>query len=130
MSFLAKSVMPALVGAFVGVFMALAGSGSAAAQTLELVLFERPGCVYCARWEREVGTVYPLTEEGKKVPLRRINLADGQPDLKLEFVVIYSPTFVLMKDGREVGRILGYRDDAMFWGTFSRMVERQSSPPT
>jgi thioredoxin-related protein len=122
------SAMSLLAKATLAAFAAFASVAPAMAQTLELVLFERPGCVFCARWDREVGAVYPLTEVGKKAPLRRVNLAEGQPKLQVDQPVLYSPTFVLMKDGREVGRIIGYRDDAMFWGTFSRMVDRQNAP--
>lgn len=122
MSFLARTITIA--------FIALASISPAAADALELVFFERPGCIYCVRWDREVGAVYPLTEEGRKAPLRRVNLAQGQPPLKLDAPVIYSPTFVLMKDGREVGRITGYMGDAMFWGVFSKMMERLDSPAT
>jgi thioredoxin-related protein len=122
MSYVAKAIVAA--------FIALASISPAAADALELVFFERPGCIYCVRWEREVGAVYPLTEEGRKAPLRRVNLADGPPPLKLVSPVIFSPTFVLMKDGREVGRITGYMGDAMFWGVFSKMMERLESPAT
>lgn len=91
-------------------------------------MFERKGCAYCARWDREIGAAYGLTEEGRQAPLRKINLEDGQPGLALDSPVRFSPTFVLMKDGREVGRITGYMNDAMFWGLFSKMVQRQKSP--
>lgn len=120
MSFLAKAIGFLL--------LALATIGPARAETLELLMFERKGCVYCARWDREIGASYALTEEGKKAPLRKIDLDKGQPDLALDAPVRFSPTFVLMKDGREVGRITGYMNDAMFWGLFSKMVQRQSSP--
>ncbi len=97
------------------------------AQTFELVMFERSGCPYCVRWDREVGAVYPLTEQGRLAPLRKVNLDKGKPAIALETPVRFSPTFVLMKDGREVGRIVGYMDNAMFWGVFAKMFERHST---
>ena len=121
-----------LANAALAVFLLLAGAPSALAQTFELVMFERAGCVYCARWDRDVGPAYPLTPQGKAAPLRKVDLdARKNPDsaeLKLERPVRYSPTFVLTKDGREVGRITGYMDDAMFWGVFAKMLEQQQSP--
>ena len=38
--------------------------------------------------------------------------------------VRYTPTFVLVAEGRELGRITGYRDDAMFWGLLGAMLRR------
>jgi thioredoxin-related protein len=116
MKFLAKIIVAA--------FVTVAGATSAIADKLELLMFERSGCVYCLRWEREVGPAYPLTPQGQLAPLRKINIDRGHPALPLDAPVRYSPTFVLMKDGREVGRITGYSNDAMFWGVFSKMLER------
>lgn len=100
------------------------------AQTFELVMFERAGCPYCVRWDREVGAVYPLTPQGRQAPLRKVNLDKGKPAIALETPVRFSPTFVLMKDGREVGRITGYMDNAMFWGVFAKMIERHTTSET
>lgn len=110
--------------------LVLAGPAPALAATFELVMFERSGCAYCVRWEREVGPAYPLTPQGRQAPLRKVNLDNGQPALALDTPVRYSPTFVLMKDGREVGRITGYMNDAMFWGIFAKMMDRQKSSGT
>lgn len=104
-------------------------ASAALADTFELLMFERAGCVYCARWDQEVGPAYPLTPQGKQAPLRRISLDEGQPKgLGLTTPVRFSPTFVLMKDGQEAGRITGYMSDAMFWGIFAKMLETQQKP--
>lgn len=121
------STLSAIVGAAA---LASATPAPALTNTFELVMFERPGCAYCVRWEREVGPAYPLTPQGRQAPLRKINLDNGQPTLALEAPVRYSPTFVLLKDGREVGRITGYLNDAMFWGVFAKMMDRQIKPET
>jgi hypothetical protein len=108
------------------VLLALAQLGASATPVgaAELILFERTGCPWCARWLREVGPAYPNTEEGRLAPLRRINLDEGHPsDLQLSLPVRFSPTFVLVHEGREVGRIVGYMDAATFWGLYSRMIE-------
>ena len=71
-----------------------------------------------------MGPAYPNTEEGRLAPLRRINLDEGHPsDLQLSLPVRFSPTFVLVHEGREIGRIVGYMDAATFWGLYSRMIE-------
>ena len=89
----------------------------------ELVMFERTGCVWCLRWEREIGPIYPKTPEGRAAPLRHVSLDRGPPgDLALAEPVFYTPTFVLMNDGREIGRITGYIGEDAFWGLLAGMV--------
>ncbi|WP_342778644.1 thioredoxin fold domain-containing protein [Phreatobacter stygius] len=86
-------------------------------------MFERSGCPWCLRWDREVAPNYGRTDEGKLVPLRRVNLDHGQPrDIALTLPVRFTPTFVLVDQGREIGRITGYMDEGMFWGLFTRMI--------
>jgi len=116
--------------------LALAGAALALtfaihpAQAAELVMVERAGCVYCARWDAEVAPAYPRTVEGQAAPLRRHDLDRGQPkDIALERPVRYTPTFLLVEEGREVGRITGYIDNAMFWGTLSQMVAQLPKAP-
>ena len=94
------------------------------ARAAELLMFERAGCPWCARWNREVSPAYPRTDEGRFAPLRRVDLDQGQPhDVELKLPVRFTPTFVLVDNGREVGRIIGYMDESTFWGLFSKMIE-------
>ena len=95
----------------------------------ELVMVERAGCVWCERWNRDVAPVYGKSDEGQRAPLRRVDLADGQPGLDLKEPVRFTPTFVLVEQGREVGRITGYLDDAMFWGLLGAMLARLEEKP-
>ena len=93
------------------------------AMAAELVMFERTGCIWCLRWEREIGPIYPKTSEGRAAPLRHISLDRGPPkEMTLAEPVFYTPTFVLMNDGREVGRITGYIGEDAFWGLLSGMI--------
>lgn len=121
--------MLSLAKAALALLVALATFSPARAETFELVMFERAGCPHCARWNREVAPAYPLTPEGRKAPLRRVAMEKG-PAPGLASPVRFSPTFVLMKDGREVGRLTGYMDDAMFWGLFSRLLKQAEAPAT
>jgi hypothetical protein len=108
-----------LVIAVIG-FSGLAAGG---ARSAELLMFERAGCPWCQRWDREVSATYPRTPEGMLAPLRRINLDHGQPsDVNLSLPVRFTPTFVLIDEGREVGRIIGYMDESTFWGLLSKLV--------
>jgi len=100
----------------------------APSQAAELVMFERSGCPWCARWDAEVAPAYMKTSEGQRAPLRRHNLDQGQPsDIALERPVRYTPTFVLVDNGKEVGRITGYIDNGMFWGMLSPLMQRLAS---
>jgi hypothetical protein len=42
--------------------------------------------------------------------------------------IIYTPTFVLADNGREVGRIEGYPGDAFFWGLLESLLEHTPPP--
>lgn len=86
-------------------------------------MYRRNGCPFCVRFEREVAPVYAKTREGALAPLRRIDLsAGGVRDAGLREPVIATPTFVLVDDGREVGRITGYLNDDMFWGLLGQLL--------
>jgi hypothetical protein len=100
----------------------------ARAETI-LLMFEEPGCVWCARWTEDVGGEYPLTPEGRAAPLRRIDLRDPVPEgVTLESPARYSPTFVVVRDGAEIGRIEGYPGEDFFWGLLGRILERAAPP--
>jgi hypothetical protein len=96
---------------------------AATAQDWTLVMIEQAGCSYCARWNREVAPEYPLTPEGQFAPLRRVDLRAPLPD-DLSFATrpVYTPTFVLMRDGVEVSRLEGYPGEDFFWGLLGRML--------
>jgi hypothetical protein len=114
------AVVPALLLALV---FAIVGAASAWAG--ELVVFERKGCVYCQRFERDVAPLYGKTDEGRRAPLRRIDVSQGPPrDVALAAPVRFTPTFVLVEDGHEVGRITGYASDEAFWGLIGALTAR------
>lgn len=100
-----------------------------AAQAAELVMFRRDGCPWCARWDREIGPAYAKTEIGRRAPLRMLDLdrASAQ-SVRVRTPVIYTPTFVLVEQGAEVGRIEGYAGDAFFWGQLERLLGELPPP--
>jgi hypothetical protein len=90
---------------------------------LELVMVEQPGCLYCAAWDAEIAPAYPKTAEGRAAPLRRIQLREPvPPDLTLTAPPTVTPTFILVEDGQERGRIVGYPGDAFFWPMLGKML--------
>ena len=91
----------------------------------ELVMFESPVCEYCEMWDEEVGVIYDKTTEARLAALRRVDIYDDRPaDLEALGPVLYTPTFVLMEGGREVGRILGYPGEAFFWGLLNGFLAK------
>ena len=91
----------------------------------ELLMFERPDCVWCQRWDAEIAPAYPRTIEGSLAPLRRIHIRDQAiAGVLLERPVTVTPTFVLANDGREIGRILGHPGNEVFYGLLGELLKR------
>lgn len=87
-------------------------------------MFEEKGCVWCKRWTDEIGPIYPKTAEGRRAPLRRVDMHERRPeDLEAVAPVVVSPTFVLVDDGKEIGRIEGYPGEDFFWGLLGRLID-------
>ncbi|MBN9583260.1 MAG: thioredoxin family protein [Afipia sp.] len=98
---------------------------SPALQASELVMFEQPGCVHCQRWNHDVGSLYGKTDEARALPLRRVDIrSQGASGIALASPVRYTPTFVVVDDGREVGRITGYSNDEAFWGLLTALAAK------
>jgi len=114
--------------AVLAVLGALIGAGPARAA--ELLVFERQGCVWCLRFDREIAPVYPKTEEGRLAPLRRLDIDAGDlASIDLAAPVRYAPTFVLVEKGREVGRIPGYAGEEAFWGLLADLTKKLPANP-
>ena len=95
------------------------------ADAASLIMVEQKLCEYCESWNADIGVIYNKTAEGKRAPLRRIDIHQPLPD-DLDFVtgLIFTPTFVLVNDGKEVGRILGYASESFFWGLLQKLLEK------
>jgi len=112
--------------------LALLPASSAGAA--ELVMFEQKGCVWCQRFDRDIAPAYDKTAEGQRAPLRRVDIAGPVPaDLAFIKRERFTPVFVLIDEGREIGRIRGYPGDTFFWGLLANLLERldrgESTPP-
>lgn len=94
----------------------------AAARAAELVMYEIKGCPWCAKWHREIGPLYGKTDEGRLLPLRQVQLGSAPADLTAVKDVKVAPTFVVVACGTEVGRIVGYQGDDLFWGELSKII--------
>lgn len=103
--------------------------GFANARAVELVMFEQAGCVWCEVFNREIGPVYDKTDEGRRAPLRRLDIAGPVPP-ELAFIGVerLTPLFVLVDKGREIGRIRGYPGEDNFWGLFGALIKKLDAP--
>ena len=89
-----------------------------------LLMAEEHGCLWCERWNEEISHIYPKTAEGRTAPLVRYDLHRETPE-NVAFArrVHFTPTFILVEDGQEVGRIEGYPGEDFFWGLLGMMFE-------
>lgn len=121
----------ALLAAAVFCMGLVSGALPAAAADLRLIMFEQDGCPWCAHWNAEVGPAYPKTEEGKLAPLTRLDIHAAVPEgMQLKRAPTFTPTFVLLKDGQEVGRIQGYPGEDFFWGMLDELLKKAGQDPS
>lgn len=118
---------------FLRTFCFLTGAlvaGNACAET-RLMMVEQAGCSYCAQWHAEVGPEYPKTPEGIAAPLMPQDLRAPLPaGVSLVSAPVFTPTFILLKDGQEQGRIEGYPSEDFFWPLLADLIEQANKPAT
>lgn len=85
-------------------------------QAAELVMYEAVGCPYCKQWLTEVGPGYPASEQGRRAPLVRQMIKDPpRPGVTLAAPIAIVPTFVVIEQGKEVGRLTGFIGTEFFY---------------
>lgn len=87
---------------------------------IRLVMVEAPGCRFCIKWHAEIGKGYGRTEEGRFAPLKRVGR--GARELAGLAPVVFTPTFILMRSGEEVGRITGYPGADYFYSELRPLI--------
>jgi hypothetical protein len=114
------------IGLNVGMALAvLALSGrwapAGAAPPFTLIMVDDPGCSYCRKFEAEIGPGYPRTPHGRIAPLLKIRR--GSPELQAFGTTNYTPTFILVRGQREVGRITGYPGAEYFYEELASLLD-------
>jgi hypothetical protein len=108
--------MKSMVSALAALTFAMQSPASAA----ELLMTELKSCSYCRVFNREMAAQYASGPLGRAAPLRRVDLNKKWPaDLKSVERTPFTPVFILVEDGKEVGRIMGYSGAK----SFTRSVE-------
>lgn len=103
--------------------------GPANSGELRLLMLDQEYCEWCEAWEEEIGVVYHKTAEGKRAPLIRASIHEPLPEgITLARRAHFTPTFVLLQDGREVGRIDGYPGEDFFYGLLEILLNRVGAP--
>ena len=98
---------------------------SSQVHAVELLMYEEQGCPWCRRWHAEVGIAYLKTPEGRRAPLRLVDIHAPKLDgIALAAPVRATPTFVLVENGREIGRITGYPGAGFFWGLLDGLLAK------
>ena len=94
-----------------------------------LIYVYSPDCGACRQFDSEIGPIYPKTMEAARLPLHKVLLEDWQKGAT-PFVecaadaVTGTPTFIQIRDCRELDRITGYSDADLFWLSLRRMINR------
>ena len=93
----------------------------------ELLMVEQHGCYYCLEWKDEIGPIYPKTPEGKFAPIRFIDITKIDEIKGLRRNVVFTPTFLLMENDKELARLEGYLSEDFFWGLLEVMLQKETN---
>lgn len=99
-------------------------SEMAAIPNTALIMVTSPSCPWCDAFEEEVGHIYGQTPESAQFPLHRIDYFTkfSTPLAHIEAANV-TPTFIVIRNHQEIGRIEGYPGDEMFWWRFSEFTD-------
>lgn len=93
----------------------------------ELLMVHEHGCTWCETWEEEIGNIYPKTREGKFAPLKRVAIDEIREIGKFNPQIVYTPTFLLLSGGNEIGRIEGYPGEDFFWALLNQLLVKKTT---
>ncbi len=97
----------------------------------ELIVVEDSRCVACIRFEGAVGQSYDSSPQGRKAPLRRVNIANKVPadlaKIAIRGPIRGTPTFLLVDHGRAIGMFDGFSSSAAFYQHVDGLLQRVSA---
>lgn len=124
----------AILAAFVIVSLAAAGlhvhaardeRAPATASTVELVVFEVKNCHVCEYVHSHIQPAYDRSPNAQDAPMRFVDLNEvDERALGLVTPITTVPTIVLMHEGREVTRLVGYTGREIFFRALPEMMSR------
>ena len=90
---------------------------------LQLVVMESSDCTYCTIFRRDVLPSYEASEQAKDMPVRFVDVNDiNKTQIELQSPIDNLPTFVIVKDNNEIGRIPGYIGPEDFFHSISYLL--------
>lgn len=92
-----------------------------------LIMVDDPACRFCRKFDAEVGPGYPHTREGRTAPLVKMRRGSYELEALALAPAIYTPTFILLRGRKEVGRITGYPGADFFFDELGGLLERSGS---
>jgi thioredoxin-related protein len=121
----AIAVSLALLLAWLGNSRAALDRAPVRAPSLEVLVFEHTDCVYCQILRRDVLPKYRHSVRSDVAPLRFVDVqASDIGGLGLNARIDTVPTVIVMRDGREVGRIVGYWGPTNFFSLLTHILGR------
>ena len=93
---------------------------------MEIVVVEVSGCIYCHLFRRDVWPTYEASVRSRDVPMRFVDLnSEKIAGFELERPIESVPTALVLRRGREVGRIPGYVGPEAFFHSIDRLLASQ-----
>ena len=94
----------------------------------KLLYFYSDTCAYCKAWENEIANIYLKTEFEDQFKLSFIDFSSNADFEKygISKIVKVTPTFIFVKDKTEVGRIVGYNGQELFWWQVDEILKSNS----
>lgn len=93
-------------------------------QAAQLIMTDWRACPYCRQFNRDVAPSYGASEAGRQAPLRRVSVFNWPSDLAGVTPARQTPVFILVDNGREVGRFAGYTGQRGFYRRLERLLAR------
>lgn len=93
---------------------------------MQLLVIEVPGCFYCRLFRRDVLPAYEATAHAQELPMRFVDVsAIESRSIELSRPIEMVPTIILMRGGREVGRLPGYPNAQIFLRSIRYLISLQ-----
>ncbi len=118
------------------VFSLAGGSGKAARDleavalaepSVEIVVLEVEGCLYCQIFRRDILPTYRASARAATVPMRFVDINElTATKLRLSAPVDVVPTAIVLQNGRELGRISGYVGPENFFRSIDYLLARSN----
>lgn len=109
---------------FCALFSSAASVSAEQKPPIELLFVTSDYCPFCKAWERDIGQIYDSTLYAKKAQLRRVDLSDVDSALPPGSADVFgTPTFLIVGNNTEIGRIEGYQSREMFFWALSEYIQ-------